>query len=231
MNLVAALLLSAGATTHVPFVGCPADGQVGPVEAPRARPMPAVPQAAAGSLAWYVSQNAQVLAPQGWHCFEVYGSDGQWLFVAPQRLTADQLDVDRRGFRGPVVMFGYSYGGTSGRWTVGERIGRYFPRYRYFIRQIREMGLTFDNAPTGPYPADRILSRTATRIRLMTPARARGQGSVEFLAPSDLPTESLIMLDPGNEMSAATISVRLPRGQAGLSAAIFAGARGGAAGR
>lgn len=224
MSLLGALLFSAAASAHVPFVGCPADGQVGPVSAPRARPMPAVPGPAAGSLAWYVSRNAQVLAPRGWHCFEVHGSDGQWLFVAPQRLTVEQLDVDRRGFSGPIVMFGYSFGGTSGRWTVGQHIGRYFPRYRDFIRQIREMGLSFDNIPTGPYPRDRILSRTATRIRLLTPPGVRGEGSVNFLARSTLPTETLIMLDPGNEMSAATVSVRLPRAQAGLSAAIFAAA-------
>ena len=64
------------------------------------------------------------------------GSDGHWLFVTPERLRSDQLIFDRSNLRGPVVMFGYSYGGTSGRWTVAERIGRYFPRYRGFIRQI-----------------------------------------------------------------------------------------------
>jgi hypothetical protein len=186
--------------------------------------MPVVLRAAAESLAWYVSAHAAVLAPRGWHCFDVYGSDGHWLFVAPQRLTADQLDVDRRGFRGAVVMFGYSYGGTSGRWTVAERIGRYFPRHRGFIRDLRERDPVPHDYPTAPYSGDRILSRTATRIRILTPAGVRGQGS-DFLARSTLPTESLIMLDPDNEMSAATISVRLPRAQVGLSPAIFAGVR------
>jgi hypothetical protein len=172
-----------------------------------------------------VSREAQVLAPRGWHCFEVYGSDGQWLFVAPEQLRSEQLDVDRPGFRGPVVMFGYSFGGTSGRDTVVGRIARYFPRYRSFIGHVREMGLLFDEPPSGPYPGDRILSRTATRIRLLTPAGTRGQGSVEFLAPSRLPTESLVMLEPGDEMSAATVSVRLPRGQAALAPFILSAAR------
>jgi hypothetical protein len=225
MSLPGALLLAASVSAHVPFVGCPADGQVGPIDAPRPQPMPAVPRAAAAALAWYVSREAAVLAPRGWHCFEVYGSDGYWLFVAPEALRYDRLRADGPGLRGPVVVLSYAYGGTSGRWMVADHIARYFPRYRGFIRQIREMGLQFDAVPTGPYPGDRILSRTATRIRLVTPAGARGEGSTAFLAPSPLPTESLIMLDPASEMDATTVRVRLPRSQAGLGAAILAGAR------
>lgn len=78
---------------HVPFVGCRADGQVGPVNAPKgeSRVLPIAAEAAQ-RLAYYKSeQGFGVLAPRGWYCFGVYGSNGYALYVSPQQISTDNL--------------------------------------------------------------------------------------------------------------------------------------------
>jgi hypothetical protein len=229
MNWLGALLLAAAVpaagSVNVPFVGCPADGQVGPKAAPPSRPMPAVPAAYARALAWYVSVGDAVLAPRGWHCFEIYGSDGGTLVVTPQPLSYRLIQGRGHRFAGPAVLSEYRAGGTSGRFEVADLIARYFPAHRGFIRQVRDMGLTLQNLPRGPYPADRIRSRTSTTVRLTTPAGRVGEGTDFWLAPNGEPVESLIVLHPEADMDAATVSVRLPRAQAALAPAIIAGWR------
>lgn len=229
MSLFGALLLGGAASAHVPFVSCPADGQAGPLAAPRVRQTPAVPATAAHSLAWYVSEHEAVLAPRGWRCFETYGSNGGTLFVAPQALSFNILLRRGASFRGPMVISGYSFGGTSGRWSVISFIGRYFPRYRSFIREVRNMDpeITALESPTpsGPYRYDRIVSRTSSEIRLTTPAWRSGEGTNFLLAPNRDPVESLIILHPDSDMDVSSFTVRLPRRQAGLSTVILAAAR------
>lgn len=229
MSLLGALLLSAAASTHVPFVGCAADGQVGLLAPPPARRMPAVPASAAGALAWYVSEHDAVLAPRGWRCFETYGSNGGTLVVAPQPLSFDLIQGRRVSFRGPIVLSGTSFGGTSGRWSVAATIGRYFPHYRSFIREIRNMDWEISAqeppAPNGPYPGDHIVSRTPTEIRLITPPGRRGEGTNFLLAPNRDPVETLIILHPEEDMDVSSFTVRLPRAQAWLGRVILADAR------
>lgn len=225
MSLIGALLLAAGASAQVPFVGCPADGQAGPQPRTAVRRMPPVPAAAASRLAWYVSGYSAVLAPRGWHCFLIYGSDGMALYVAPEPLSLDRLRHDGPGLRGPAIVLQGNNGGTSGRWGVAHYIARYFPHYRSFIQEIRDMGLTVGELPAGPYPRDRIVSRTATRIRLITPAGVEGEGTSHRLAPARDPVETLILLHPDRDMDTTSIQVRLPRGQTALAGVIFAEAR------
>lgn len=226
MSLFGALLLGAAATAHVPFVGCPSDGQAGPFAAPRARQMPAVPVAVAPRLAWYASEYEAVLAPRGWRCFALYGSDGGVLFVAPERLSFARLNQGGPGLAGPVVAIGNSEGGTSGRFEVVDFIARYFPRYRSYIRHVRQMmGFDIGPIPRGPWPADRFLSRNATEVRLTTPAGRRGEGTSDRLAPNRNPVESLILLDPRDEMNVTVIKVRLTRRDASLIPSILAEAR------
>jgi hypothetical protein len=225
VSLLGALLLSAAASAHVPFVGCAADGQAGPHAAPRPRPMPAVPVAAARRLAWYVSEFGAVLAPRGWHCFQTYGSNGGTLYAAPERLNFERA-MSRGLLHGPGITVSESIGATSGRFEVAATIARYFPRYRNYIAEVRRMmGFDIGPMPAGPYPADRFISRTATEVRLITPPRRRGEATAGILAPNRDPAESLVILDPRDDKSVIAVHLRLPRAQAGLAQVIFAAVR------
>ena len=115
-RLIRALVLVSAVTgaqaqseAGVPFVGCTADGQVGPIAAPRDGPVPAVPPEAAADLAYYRSEHLGVLAPRGWHCLETYGSNGANLFVSPDPLTFDMMIHGRDGLRGPAVQLTISH--------------------------------------------------------------------------------------------------------------------------
>ena len=222
MGLLGALLLAFQAPpAAMPFVGCPADGQTGPIAAPAARPMPDVPGSGAAALAWYVSEHEAVLAPRGWQCFELYGSNGGILVVAPQPLSFDQLVAGNGVLRGPAVIRDYTLGGTSGRFTVVDLIARYFPAHRAFIQEVRDMGFDLEDLPDGPYPNDRIVTRSATMIRLTTPPGRVGAATTFRLAPNELPAETVIRLYPGSEMDASVLIVRLPAGQKMLGSAII----------
>src|SRR5687768_9418708 len=72
----------------VPLVGCKSDGQAGPVEAPENGTISVTISRAAGqNLAYYkASSGIGVLALRGWHCFCIYGSSGETLFVSPEMI-------------------------------------------------------------------------------------------------------------------------------------------------
>src|SRR5437870_7006965 len=57
------------------FVGCPADGQMGPIAPPRGQPqVMSLSQVPAGAVAYYKGEQAPgVFAPAGWHCRVWYG--------------------------------------------------------------------------------------------------------------------------------------------------------------
>ena len=80
---VALAPLAAKAAQTVPFVGCPSDGQQGPVAAPKGQPKAVnVEPAAAARLAWYQARyTGGALAPRGWKCFSLYGSSGTTLTI------------------------------------------------------------------------------------------------------------------------------------------------------
>src|SRR5438477_11337899 len=70
---------------RVAFVGCRSDGQQGPQSAPKAGVAPRTSSDVAPKLAYYKAKDSiGVLAPRGWHCFGLYGSNGTILIVAPE---------------------------------------------------------------------------------------------------------------------------------------------------
>ena len=72
---------------RVPFVGCLSDGQLGTQPAPKPRNTPVLASSVARQLAFYAASDGPgVLAPRGWHCFGVYGSNGSGLLVTPEEL-------------------------------------------------------------------------------------------------------------------------------------------------
>src|SRR5580692_3776159 len=76
--LFAQVRIAASNLQSIPFVGCKADGQVGPLKAPKeTTKMISLPSELAHELAYYKAEGGVgVLAPRGWYCFETYGSSG-----------------------------------------------------------------------------------------------------------------------------------------------------------
>lgn len=139
----------------VPFVGCPSDGQVGPMETPKGTSkLVAISRQDAQRLAYYSAFRRGVLAPRGWHCFGVYGSGGSALFVVPQIVDTEHILSIDRDLSGPVIALSDDYGGTSGRDQVARVIARVFPAYRAFVDDLERLpGLEYE---TGPYPKDQL---------------------------------------------------------------------------
>ena len=135
---------------------------MGPQRAPRAGPVPRVAPALAGRLAYYRSNALGALAPRGWHCFGLYGSNGAILIVTPRAYRAEDFFSGRAAPPGPAIQLTQSDGGTSGRFDVAALIARLFPARIAFARAVAAEGIG-DPLPAGPYPTDR--SSAAARAR------------------------------------------------------------------
>ncbi len=211
----------ASGVAAVPFVGCPADGQTGPVAAPhRPRTLPDAPE----GLAFYGSGDLGVLAPLGWHCVGLYGSDGSILFVTPEPHTADSLMQDDTPLHGPAIQLTLSIGDTSGRFAVARLAARLFPAKRAFVQQvIAEDVDPASDFPFGPYPTDTVTLHGPTLAEFTTPAGLKGLGTDSRLAPDAAPIDGLALMTADND--AVVLAVRLPAKLHGLAPAIVAAAR------
>lgn len=197
----------------VPIVTCASDGQLGPQPAP-APPAIAVrvPAAMAPSLAYYVSdEGPDVLAPRGWQCLGLSGSDGSMLFVAPDRSSIDAMIARPGTYDGPAIVTSLNIGATSGRFQVWEGIARYFPKFGRVIDRTLWQESMAQPLPDGPYPADIINARADRSISLTTPPNAGGQGTAGYLGKGGLPVESWWRLLGSNDEAALLgIEARLP---------------------
>jgi hypothetical protein len=219
-----------GTTTTVPFVGCPADGQAGPLDPPKGTTQRVhIPKEAAQQLAFYkAEQGFGVLAPRGWHCFETYGSSGGSLFVSPQPIDGKMLFSDTwKGFTGPVIQLSAEDGGTSGRFGVARMIARVFPAYRSFVRRVIAEGIEpASNFPSGPYPNDKLVYKSTDLAEYQTPRQTEGLGTQSRLLKNTDPIRGVAMLvgeDPKTEEppSLLFLAVRLPSEMTDLSSAII----------
>jgi hypothetical protein len=218
----------ASAQVSVPFVGCPADGQQGPVVAPSGRPrVVALPTDIASKLAWYETAedggNLGVLAPRGWHCFGTYGSNGSSLYVAPEPLDADKVLFQKQwiGFHGPAIQLSLSIGDTSGRFEVAQIIARVFPAYRSFANKvIAEKLEPASDFTFGPFPSDRLRYPSRRVVRFITPANTKGLETNSWLLPSATPIQGVCVLFPKDDMDLQMLAVRLESGQQALAAQI-----------
>ncbi len=197
--------------TWVPFVGCPSDGQTGPRRAPRRGPrLSYLATEYRGGLSFYGTEGLGVLAPSGWHCVAIEGSNGTRVIVTPERRRpADFLGTDRR-IAGPAVEISHDYGGTSGRVSVASAIARYFPDHRAFAESVREAGFIDTPLPEGPRPADRIDRRGPGLVLFETPAGSVGEGTSGLLAPEGGAVTGALVLLVGEEPDLVTIRVRTP---------------------
>jgi hypothetical protein len=208
---------------HVPFVGCRADGQVGPVDAPNgeSRVLPIATEAAQ-RLAYYKSeQGFGVLAPRGWYCFGVYGSSGYVLYVSPQEITTDTVfSSTRGGFTGPVIELAGESGDTSGRFGVARVIARVFPAHRAFVERVIEEGTEpASSFPFGPYPKDKLIYRSKEMVEYQTPANTDGLGTNSRLKKDPSPISGVAIL-MGETPDLLLLSVRLSPNLADLTSTI-----------
>src|SRR5258708_10268086 len=102
----------------IPFVGCSADGQLGPMEPPRGQPLVvSLSQGPSGAIAYYKGeQSPGVFAPARWHCRVWYGSSGSTILVTPLPVATTHFFPPKA--TGPAVEMALRFGGTSGRFAV-----------------------------------------------------------------------------------------------------------------
>jgi len=215
--------LSQAGQETVPFVGCPADGQVGPAEPPQGPRKVAVGESAIVSqLAFYKGEYSPgVFAPRGWRCKVWYGSSGSILLVAPDSTVIASFQPR---LHGPAVELQVSVGGTSGRFTVAAYGSRLFPSVlANFINAVRSESLSADSefAPKR-FSLDSVRSLTKHLASFTTPATSRGLGTGGFLEPSENPIRGLAVLtDDPSEPDLSVLRVRLRSTDPRLQAAIL----------
>ena len=210
----------------VPFVGCPADGQTGPIAAPSGAPK-AVPLAnmPLGAIAYYRGEQAPgVFAPRGWHCRVWYGSSGSGIVVSAAPIDSIHL-FPPPPFRGPAVELEVSEGGTSGRFSVAFAAARLFPRVAAgFIKSVKEEGLVrASEFPRGPYRTDTVTYLDSLTAEFITPPHRRGMGTEGYLAPSqDAIYGTVLLSNPDSgEPDLVTLAVRMRPGMHKLEEAIL----------
>jgi hypothetical protein len=214
-------------SSTIPFVGCSSDGQQGPQPAPTGKAHKQdLPTAISSRLAYYQGPDGiGTLAPRGWHCFALVGSNGNTLYVAPEPIDAARL-FDRQhwhGFTGPAIQLSVILGDTSGRMEVAPIVARVFPKYRSYVQSVIAEGFeTAKDFPIGPYPKDELHYESDHVVDFTTPPNAKGLGTTSWLLPSNLPISGIILFDPSkdsdNEMN--HLSVRLPQEMRNLTPAI-----------
>lgn len=208
---------------HVPFVGCRADGQVGPVNAPNgeSRVLPIAAEAAERLAYYKLEEGFGVLAPRGWYCFGVYGSSGYALYVSPQQINTDNLlSTTWSGFTGPVIEIAGENGDTSGRFGVARTIAHVFPTHRAFVEKVIEEGTEpASSFPFGPYPKDKLIYRSKEMVEYQTPANTDGLGTNSRLKKDANPISGVAIL-MGETPDLLLLSVRLSPNLADLTSTI-----------
>lgn len=210
---------------QVTAIGCASDGQNGPVRAPAAAlKIPVLPTAAAMELAYYFTfDGIGVLAPLGWHCFGLYGSNGSQIIVTPEpHGSRDLLARPATGLTGPAVQLIHMYGGTSGRFAVARVIARLFPAYSWFVRQVVAEGIRPGSEfAIRPYPKDTLKRLGPNEVRFWTLGSTDGIGTESRLARNEYPIAGVALLYPTHEMDLIEAFVRLPPEMAHLTPAII----------
>jgi len=211
-------------TVRVPFVGCPSDGQVDPLEAPQGTDQVVQLKAeVAQKLAYYkAALGSGVLAPRGWYCFGTYGSGGSSLFVSPTPIKrGDLFGPNWVGIHGPAVQVDIDDGGTSGRFEVAQVLARVFPAQRPFVQSVMD---SFDQSAKdytfAPYPNDKLILQTDRLVEFQTAPHSEGLGTMSRLKANDDPIDGVAIL-LGKNPDLLMSRVRLPREQRDLAPVII----------
>ena len=214
------------APAPVPFVGCPADGQLGPLAPPAGAPRSvALAPDLARAIAYYKADQAPgVFAPRAWRCRAWYGSNGSFIVVSPGLI--DSAHIPPRATRGAGVELSSSDGETSGRFDMAFAAARLFPRVAAsFIQAVKDESIVpASQFPRGPYPHDRIRYLDSAVAAFTTPAHASGIGTEGYLESSGQPVKGIAVLSLGGDEvgpGIQVLTVRLDAGRDRLETAIL----------
>lgn len=206
-------------SNRIPFIGCPSDGQGGPVEALKGEDkLLPIPPELADKLAYYSSgTNLGAVAPRGWYCFGTYGSDGSSLYISPQPIDTKQLFSDKwAGFADPTIQLSLTNGDTSGRFEVARIIARIFPAHQAFTKKVIDEGIEpAGSFPSTPYTTDKLLYRNDEIVEFQTPANTDGLGTESRLQKNDDPISGVAILY-GEDTDLLKLAVRLPESKSDL---------------
>lgn len=220
--LASAVLVGIGsaAESRPSFVGCPSDGMSGPARAPRRAPnLPPAPKGA--SL--YASDGLLTIAPTGWHCAGLYGSNGSLLIVTPGPISPKTFMESDATVSGPVVMIRWINGDTSGRFEAADVAARVFPSEAAFIDRVRQEARELDETiASGPTATDEIVRRSPTVVEYVTPAATDGIGIVHPVVAAAAPIRGAIVLQSKSEMNIVQLVMRLDPPSEGLAKDIVA---------
>jgi len=204
----------------VPFVGCKGDGQAGPVDAPKRSGTKSVKVSStdAPKLEYFSAGGDGVSGPRGWFCFDVHGSSGDTLLLAPEPLDAASVFASDSASMGPAITISHTWGEGSGRPKVAEVIARIFPTYKSYATAVtEEFGLTFS---FGPFPKDQLTYERQNVVKFRTPPQTEGLGTNWWLKKNDSQIEGVAILDHGT-FNLRLLSVRLPANLAALAPVII----------
>ena len=221
---VAALALGGNACAQdeqVPFVGCPSDGQLGPQPAPsNDQSAPTLPEGIASRLAFYVSNDTGgVLAPRGWRCIALEGSNGSILLIKPGSFGRDPLSTS---LSGPAIQLSVSLAETSGRFEAARIAARLFPAHRAFVDGVIAEGFEpRSDFPSGPPAHDRIQRAGPNVVTFETPANEDGVGTMTRLRKSPDPISGRASIDDDNNVT--LLAIRLDPSMRDLAPAILGG--------
>ncbi len=208
----------------VPFVGCPADGQSGPIEAPKGQPkVVSLGDVPAGAIAYYKGeQTPGVFAPSGWHCRVWYGSSGSGLLVTPTPIDTKHFLPPK--VLGPAVEMGLTFAGTSGRFSVASYASRLFPRVlASFIEGVKNEHLVPDSEfEARRYARDSVRNVASFVAEFTTRPGMSGLGTAELLAPSRDPIHGVAVIAPDTtEPDMSILRVRLGANMRQVEAAVL----------
>jgi len=199
----------------------------GPVEAPKGKFKRILGEPGADStLAYYSSgEGVGALAPRGWHCFNVYGSDGAFLVVTPEAMDDKAIVATiSSGFKGQAVIYNYTNGFTSGRDEIEPVVQHIFPAH---MKLARNAAANNDQPPphyVGPYPQDRLRYLSSEAVEFETPPHRDGIGTLQsHLRPDDeeIVGVHLLVRDRGDCCDLVSVAVRLPAADRKLASAII----------
>jgi hypothetical protein len=170
-------------------------------------------------LAYYKGQHTGVFAPRGWRCRAWYGSNGDFVIVAPSEI---QDTFPAPPIAGPAVQADSVNGETSGRFEVADIAARFFPDLmRDYIQSVRRENTEL--RVIKPYPLDVVHRLNDRTVEFMTPANQEGFGtSGSRLAQSGQPIRGITALSPASvEAGLSQVFVRLPASEDALASVII----------
>lgn len=196
---------------RVPSVGCPADGQLGPLAPPSVsaqviHPTTALP----GPVAYYKgAQGVGVFAPAGWHCFVVYGSAAVTTMVTQKPILSSLSNLSP--LNAPAITLTIFDGGTGGRFDVASYCFMLFPDLsREFVKQVEaEKFVSKKDIERSKYPDDKLKYINESLVEFMTPANKRGLGTQGYINMGDTPVSGLVDYDASGDVSVSVLRISM----------------------